>query len=193
MKGQLALGCPDMKHPTCGNTLKWVTCDARTLNFGVKEDGVEYSIWEHSGSHCSHVRPPSGRRLPGVRTVQSASPRLPIRSLSPRQSTSARQEHSTNLEFGNAGAKTKRTSNTRYETLSPPAVPPPLPIAGPSNMLAPPAARDTLSRTQRVSFKIVECDECGEPTDDIDTSSGASNGSWSCPVCRGSVVWNDAK
>jgi len=212
LKGQLALGCPDIKHPTCGNTLKWINCDARTLNYGVEQDGVEYSIWEHAGSHRSHARPPSGRRPPNihnVRTVQGAHTHLPIRSLPSRQPTSAHQEHPANQGLGDAGSKMKKTSVAKHKVLSPPAVPPSLPIAGPSHVQAPPAARDVLysgpvpeteptvascsTKTQRVSFKIVECEECGEPTDGIDTSSGNKGSSWSCPVCRGTVVWNDAK
>jgi hypothetical protein len=205
MKGQLALGCPDIKHPTCGNTLKWVNCDAPILNYGIKRDGVEYSIWEHAGSHRSHARLPSGRQPPGIhniRTVQGAPTHQSIHSLPSRQSTSARQEYSTNLGLGDTGSR-RKTSITKDKALSPPAVPHSFPIAGPSHVLAPPAAKDVpetestvalrSAKTQRVSFKIVECEECGEPTDDINMSSRKRNGSRSCAGCRGAVVWNDAK
>lgn len=63
MKVQMLEGCAS----PCDGVFQWLTCDARCYRFVIEEDGVEYSIWEHSGSHDSHPRPPGGRRSPRVR------------------------------------------------------------------------------------------------------------------------------
>jgi len=57
MNAQLARNCPE-----CANELRWITCKARTYRFVIEEGGSQYSIWEHTGSHHSHPRPPPGRR-----------------------------------------------------------------------------------------------------------------------------------
>ena len=59
MSTQLARGCP---KSDCGDVLEWRHCEARIYRFVVKEDGVEYSNWEHIGYHDSHPRPPPGRK-----------------------------------------------------------------------------------------------------------------------------------
>ena|ERR1700733_10694068 len=46
--------------------LQWVMCKARTYHFVIKEDGTEYSVWKHTGSHSSHPRLPRGRQPSGV-------------------------------------------------------------------------------------------------------------------------------
>jgi hypothetical protein len=56
-KAQLAAGCPD----PCGGSYTWLTCDAKTLRFIIKRRDIQYSVWEHLGSHESHPRPPGGR------------------------------------------------------------------------------------------------------------------------------------
>jgi hypothetical protein len=56
-KAQLNAGCPD----PCGGSYTWLTCDAKTLRFITKQNGIQYSVWEHLGSHKSHPRPPGGR------------------------------------------------------------------------------------------------------------------------------------
>ena len=59
MSTQLARGCP---KSDCGDVLEWRRCEARIHRFVIKEDGVEYSNWEHIGYHDSHPRPPTGRK-----------------------------------------------------------------------------------------------------------------------------------
>jgi hypothetical protein len=49
---------------TCGSVRQRVACEARTYRFVVKEGDVEYSVWEHTGYHHSHPRPPVGRQPP---------------------------------------------------------------------------------------------------------------------------------
>ena len=49
--------CPDT---SCNGALRQIACDARTYRYVMEEAGVKYSIWEHSGSHISHPRPPLG-------------------------------------------------------------------------------------------------------------------------------------
>jgi len=207
MKEQLGLGCPEMKLPTCGMTLKWVKCEARALSFGMEEDGVEYSIWEHTGSHHSHPRPPPGRRPPASARAQidiDVPPHPHARPLPLSPSKSARQECPANMELSSVNARTNRMNRG---VRSPPAIPP-ISTAGPSRVLPPPILRDThipntpitatestpasrsAPQAQQVLFKITECRECGALTDDVEASS---DGPWSCPVCRGTVVWNDAK
>ena len=61
MRAQLDRPCPDS---TCGDVLLWVKCEARSYRFAADEGGMQYSIWEHTGSHLSHPRPPPGRRPP---------------------------------------------------------------------------------------------------------------------------------
>jgi hypothetical protein len=61
MKAQLDRPCPDFN---CSGSFVWVTCQAKSFHFVVVEDGVQYSIWEHSGHHDSHPHPPLGRRPP---------------------------------------------------------------------------------------------------------------------------------
>ena len=63
VKAQVFEGCG------CSGDLQWLTCEAQCYRFVIKEDGVEYSIWEHAGSHNSHVRPPGGRCSPWVRNA----------------------------------------------------------------------------------------------------------------------------
>ena len=63
MKAQLEQKCPD---GNCDGILWWVTCNARTYHFAIKEDGIEYLVWKHMGSHSSHPCPPQGRQPPGV-------------------------------------------------------------------------------------------------------------------------------
>jgi hypothetical protein len=60
MSTQLAQGCP---KSDCGDMLEWRCCEAQIYRFVIKEDGVEYSNWEHIGYHDSHPRPPTGRKL----------------------------------------------------------------------------------------------------------------------------------
>jgi hypothetical protein len=59
MRAQLDRPCPDL---TCGDVLQWFKCEARSYRFAADEGGMQYSIWEHTGSHLSHPRPPPGRR-----------------------------------------------------------------------------------------------------------------------------------
>jgi hypothetical protein len=66
MKAQLEENCPD---GNCDGVLWWVTCKARTYHFAIKEDGIEYSVWKHTGSHSSHPRPPRGRQPPGIHSA----------------------------------------------------------------------------------------------------------------------------
>ena len=61
MKAQMLRTCPDA---TCHGALVWISCEARMYHFVVEEDGSQYSVWEHTGSHRSHPCPPSGRRPP---------------------------------------------------------------------------------------------------------------------------------
>ena len=61
MRAQLERDCPNL---TCAEKLELITCEARTLHLVTEEDGIQYSVWEHIGSHCSHPRPPQGRRPP---------------------------------------------------------------------------------------------------------------------------------
>ena len=63
MKAQLEETCPD---GNCDGIFRWVTCNARTYHFAIKEDGIEYSVWKHTGSHSSHPHPPRGRQPPGI-------------------------------------------------------------------------------------------------------------------------------
>ena len=63
MKAQLEQKCPD---GNCDGILWWVTCNARTYHFTIKEDGIEYSVWKHTGSHSSHPHPPCGQQPPGI-------------------------------------------------------------------------------------------------------------------------------
>jgi hypothetical protein len=55
-RAQLNNGCAD----PCGGSHTWLKCDAKTMCFTTKRDGIQYSIWEHQGSHKSHPRPPGG-------------------------------------------------------------------------------------------------------------------------------------
>jgi hypothetical protein len=66
MKAQLEDNCPG---DNCDGVLRWVTCKARTYHFVIKEDGIEYSVWKHTGSHSSHPRPPQGRQPSGVHSA----------------------------------------------------------------------------------------------------------------------------
>ena len=59
MISQIARGCPE-----CAGELQHIPCEARTFHFVVEEDSSQYSVWEHSGTHHSHPRPPAGRRPP---------------------------------------------------------------------------------------------------------------------------------
>ena len=42
------------KCPQCSGELVQITCKARTHHFVIEEDGSQYSIWKHIGSHSSH-------------------------------------------------------------------------------------------------------------------------------------------
>jgi hypothetical protein len=82
MAAQLARDCPE-----CTGKLQWITCNARTYHFVIEEDGAQYSIWEHSGSH-PHPRPPAGRRPP--RSVPMPPvPHVPMNPPRPRSEPSA--------------------------------------------------------------------------------------------------------
>jgi len=59
MNAQLARKCPE-----CFGELLQITCDARTHHLVIEENGSQYSIWKHIGSHRSHPRLPAGRRPP---------------------------------------------------------------------------------------------------------------------------------
>jgi hypothetical protein len=59
MSSQLARNCLE-----CAGRLLEVMCEARTYHFVTEEDGLQYSIWQHSGTHSSHPHPPAGRRPP---------------------------------------------------------------------------------------------------------------------------------
>jgi hypothetical protein len=59
MISQLARNCPE-----CTGKLQCIPCEARTYHFVVEEGDSQYSVWEHSGTHRSHPRPPAGRRPP---------------------------------------------------------------------------------------------------------------------------------
>jgi len=61
MKAQMLRNCPDAM---CCSALVWISCEAQTYHFVVEEDGLQYSVWEHTGSHRSHPCPPSGRWPP---------------------------------------------------------------------------------------------------------------------------------
>lgn len=58
MRAQLDCGCLDS---ACADELESITCKARTLHFVTEEDGVQYSVWEHTGSHHLHPHPPAGQ------------------------------------------------------------------------------------------------------------------------------------
>ena len=76
-KAQLASDCPDPKCNATGS-FAWLTCEAHTYRFAVEEDGVEYSVWEHRGSHSSHSRPPAGRQPPRSRNASGRAVSHPI-------------------------------------------------------------------------------------------------------------------
>lgn len=65
MRAQVVKGCLD----ECGGELVQITCEVWCYLWVVEEDGVQYAIWEHTGSHCSHPRPPVGRKPPCSRKV----------------------------------------------------------------------------------------------------------------------------
>lgn len=54
-KVQLDTGC------ACGGAFIWMKCDAKTSRYTISRDGEEYLVWEHSGLHLVHDRPPAGR------------------------------------------------------------------------------------------------------------------------------------
>ena len=66
MKAKLEEKCPD---GNCDGVLQWVTCNAWTYHFTIKEDGIKYSVWKLTGSHSSHPRPPYGRQPPGIHSA----------------------------------------------------------------------------------------------------------------------------
>ena len=68
-KAQLASDCPDPKCNATGS-FAWLTCEACTYRFAVEEDGIEYSVWEHRGSHSSHSHPLQADSHPALATPQ---------------------------------------------------------------------------------------------------------------------------
>lgn len=97
MNAQLNRGCPE-----CADRLLWIKCNARTYHFVIEENGTQYSVWEHNGSHLSHPRPPAGRRPP--RSV----PRPPHHS-----------QTSVNTANGQVLTQTKKTRHTASVSGSP--------------------------------------------------------------------------
>jgi len=89
MSTQLARGCP---KSDCGDVLEWRRCEARIHRFVIKEDGVEYSNWEHIGYHDSHPRPPTGRkpfaRLDGPYSINYNIPQLSGKKIATTAATS---------------------------------------------------------------------------------------------------------
>jgi len=62
-RDQFDTGCPD----PCNSPYIWMQCEAKTFRFVSERGGMQYSVWEHSGSHQSHPRPPGGRLSLGQR------------------------------------------------------------------------------------------------------------------------------
>ena len=107
MRAQLVRGCPDA---ACAGNLESITCEARTLHFVTEEDGIQYSVWKHTGSHCSHPCPPAGRRLPrsvlmppsGSHSHQPAGRRTPRSASMPKtipKATSAENDLPADLQL----------------------------------------------------------------------------------------------
>jgi hypothetical protein len=210
MKAQLAKGC---LSDECGRPLLQIPCKARCYSFVVEEDGVQYSIWEHVGSHRSHPRPPPGRKLPPcsrkapdkamghgdtLRDPLNKNDRISGSTLS-RQTTPANvHPQATPDEVGTSHDH----SATHTTTRKPKAIPVHLAtIQLPSHVQPHRAARDAMRRRQghsrtstrahgvntfnvrRAGTSDVECEACSERSDGNDTLAR--------PVCKGAVVWKD--
>jgi hypothetical protein len=105
MNAQLARGCP---RPACGDMLQWMQCEARIYLSVFKEDGVEYSSWEHTGYHHSHPRPPVGRQPSGL--------------LKPKPERSGNASRAQNNNTGDtAGSVKLKTNGVRKAVLAPAA------------------------------------------------------------------------
>jgi hypothetical protein len=145
MNAQLARGCPG---PACGDTLQRIPCESRIYRFVSKEDGVEYSNWEHTGHHHSHARPPVGRKPPGVHNIPDL--------LKPEPESSGNASRAQNIHTGNiAGPAKLKTDGVRKATFAP-APPPSAPSANAPASLTSTAAAVTRSASPEASVLAAE-------------------------------------
>ena len=210
MKAQMLCNCPDAM---CHGALMWISCEAWTYHFVVEEDGLQYSVWEHTGSHRSHPHPPSGRQPPHsipppwVNTKPLMNPR-------PNPHIAQMAVHKSQEHHGDTGLsiKLKKTA-ALAQVISQPDV---LPLFMNTNPLAlPHAASKGVSRNWRhygdarelIQSKgaasvwvtthkregdtswVVGCYGCGEVCHECDNKGGPSDLAWSCTDCRGVVIW----
>ena len=167
MRAQLSHDCPDV---ICHGALLWISCEARTYHFVVEEDSLQYSVWKHTGSHESHPRPPSGRRPPRSVPSPPASARIVSQPVVARTLTNP-------LANPRAAVSRSQTPHGDAEEL----------------IQSKRAASVTIPWREDDTFPVVACNGCGEVRDGGENEAGPSNLAWSCPDCRGVVVWRDNK
>jgi hypothetical protein len=198
MNAQLKRNCP-----SCSNQLLRIKCEARTYHYVIEENGTQYSIWEHSGSHHTHSHPPVGRRPP--RSV----PLPPVK-----------RARVASQPAGGKVSKSRQTARTFMETQKTnkltPSVSPSPPLLNkptPSVSLSPsllnkpkPLPRDidcegcgehSIGRITAEEF--MECDQCNKLShfkcmqSPVELGLHNEDRTWSCPSCWGIMVWADAK
>jgi len=215
MNAQLACNCPE-----CGSKLLWITCEARTYHFAMEENGVQYSIWEHTGSHQSHPHPPAGRRpprsVPLPRVVRARRNPQPVHKEAIKSQEHSRISIQSDAADETNSKKSKSMKATRKVTFqqSPPSSPKPAPTPSAS----PPQPHPDIEEKQILLPRKVHCEGCGESSDwcgaledtmqckecrkwahtecmqsPIELAFRNDDQTWTCPSCRDIVVWADTK
>ena len=154
--------CPDA---TCHGALVWISCEARMYHFVVEEDGSQYSVWEHTGSHRSHPRPPSGRRPPHSVPPPPRINTKPLANPHPNPRIVQTAVHKSREHRRDADLSTK------------------------SKIAA--SVGIAVHEREGSTSQVVDCNGCGEVHDECEGKGVPSNLAWSCANCRGAVVWRD--
>ena len=205
MRAQLDRPCSDS---TCGDVLIWVTCEARSYRFVINEDGSQYSIWEHTGSHCSHPRPPPGRQPPRSVPMPPHISRTKTNKGGERSQTSTRTVRADTpvvrerprkahvpavpaLDAAAAGSSVESVDDMpvvaerpRKKTRPRKAPVPTLPTLGAPAAGSSVESIDVMPSAPKEQTGMLPCAGCGEPSNSCDSPGLA---------CEGAVAWRDER
>jgi hypothetical protein len=192
MKAQLDRRCQESR---CGGSLLQVDCEARTYHYVIEEAGIQYSIWEHTGYHKSHSRPPVGRRPPRSVPMPPAGQRKSSRGEIGSSSVDSAAE---NMEWSQKILKPAKTGSLTSATkglLAPGASKTKAGVRTPSLasvMKGPPAPgaskrvilSDGVVRPTKKKQIPMVCEGCGELSESCDLPG---------PGCTGTMIWREGK
>jgi hypothetical protein len=191
---------------------------------------LQYSIWEHTGTHSSHPHPPAGRRPPRtVPAIPFSQPPAGLAGTSLQRSPKGKGKSKLKKSIKEVVPPRPYTEPAVAASMSQPSQPSAelavrpsassQPSAEPtvtSFMSQPPAELTTqLSASLQPSARLgeVDCEGCGESSggfmetmqcgqckkwshtecmqSPIELAFLDEDHTWSCPSCRGIVVWAD--